>query len=311
MTKRGWWAVAILAVWATTMGFHVKRLYFRPVSELLVEAARTIPPGTAYYAVFQGERHIGWAQTDVDTLPSNSGFLLEDRLILRESLVPGMDPMRFTVGATLGPTFTLQSFQLAAEGIPGIRQVQGEVRGDSVLAVTFRGETGSRSEEIPLDSPIVVAAAWPLRFAAAREVEMGEQFRLPVYDPLTGTARPMELTVLEQRQRTFPDSVTAEDGRWVTAREDTVLAWRVEHDVSGVKLEAWVDEDGRLLEAAAVGGIRIVRTAFEFAYFGELVPEQITLPGRSRNEDDAGAGREPAARDDADARSREGKGPAR
>ncbi|MDH3732748.1 MAG: hypothetical protein OEU54_04405 [Gemmatimonadota bacterium] len=284
MTKRGWWAVAILAVWATTMGFHVKRLYFRPVSELLIEAARTIPPGTAYYAVFQGERHIGWAQTDVDTLPSNTGFLLEDQLILREPLIPGMDPMRFTVGATLGPTFTLQSFQVTAEGIPGIRQVQGEVQGDSMLTIQMRGSGETRSETIHLDSPIVVAAAWPLRFAAARELETGDQFELPVYDPLTGSHRSMQLTVLEQRIRTFPDSVTAEDGRWITAREDTVTAWRVEHDVSGIKLEAWVDEDGRLLEAAAVGGIRLVRTAFEFAYFGEFVPDQISLP-RQRPQD--------------------------
>jgi hypothetical protein len=268
MAKRGWLAVAILAVWATTLGFHVKRLYFRPVSELLADAARTIPPGTSYYAVFQGEKQIGWAQTDVDTLPGRSGFLLKDRLILREPLLPGMEPMRLTVGATLGPTFTLQSFHVAAEGVPGIRQVQGEVHGDSLLALQMRGTGETRSENIRLDAPIVVAAAWPLRFAAAREVAMGEQFRLDVYDPLTGAHRPMQITVLEQQTRTFPDSVTVEDGRWITAREDTVTAWRVEHDVSGIKLEAWVDEDGRLLEAAAVGGIRLVRTAFEFAYFG-------------------------------------------
>lgn len=286
MAKRGWLAVAILAVWATTLGFHVKRMYFRPVSELLAEAARTIPPGTAYYAVFQGDRQIGWAQTDVDTLPGNSGFLLEDRLILREPLVPGMEPMRFTVGATLGPTFNLQSFQVAAEGVPGIRQVQGEVQGDSLLELTMRGTDQPRSQQIRLDEPIVVAAAWPLRFAAAREVEMGERFELDIYDPLTGAHRPMQLTVLEQRMRTFPDSVIAEGGRWVTAREDTVTAWRVEHDVSGIKLEAWVDEDGRLLEANAVGGIRLVRTAFEFAYFGEFVPERITLPGQARDPED-------------------------
>ena len=290
MSKRGWLAIAVAAVWASTMGFHVKRIYFRPASELLAEAARTIPPGTAYYAVFQGDRQIGWAQTSVDTLPSNSGFLLEDRLILRESLVPGMEPMRFSVGATLGPTFDLSTFQLSAEGIPGIRQVQGEVQGDSVLALQMRGDGESQSRSVPLDAPIVVAAAWPLRFAAAREVDMGERFRLPIYDPLTGSHREMQLTVLEQRVRTFPDSVTAVDGRWVTAREDTVTAWRVEHDVSGITLEAWVDEDGRLFEAAAVGGIRLVRTAFEFAYFGEFVPEQISLPGRGGLEPDGPAG---------------------
>lgn len=279
MSKRGWLAAAILAVWATTLGFHVKRLYFRPVSELLAEAARTIPPGTAYYAVFQGDRHIGWAQTDVDTLPAASGFLLEDRLILREPLFPGMAPIRLTIGATVGPTFHLRSFQMNAEGLPEIRQVQGEVRGDSALDLRIRGESESTFRTIDLDEPIIVAAAWPLRFAAAREVAPGKAFELPIYDPLTGTRRSTRITVLEQATRTFPDSVTAEDGRWVTAREDTVTAWRVEHDISGLSVEAWVDEDGRLLETSAIGGIRLERTAFEFAYFGERVPESIGPPG--------------------------------
>jgi len=277
MPKRAGLAVAIVAIWAGTLGFHVKRLYFRPAAERLAEAARTIPPGTAYYAVFQGDRHIGWAQTDIDTLPQATGFLLEDRLILREPLMPGMDPIRLTVGATLGPTFGLQSFHLSAEGMPEIRQVQGEVRGDSALDLRTRGTGEARSWTVPLDGPIVVAAAWPLRFAAAREVAAGDTFELPVYDPLTGSHRPTRIRVLEQAARSYPDSVIAVDGRWVTAHEDTVMAWRVEHDVSGLSLEAWVDEDGRLLETYVLGGIRLERTAFEFAYFGARVPESVSF----------------------------------
>ncbi len=302
MTKRGWLAVAILTVWAATLGFHVKRLYFRPYSDLLAEAARTIPPGTAYYAVFLGDRHVGWAQTEIDTLPAASGFLLRDRLILRESIVPGLDPLRLESEATLGPTFTLRRFTLTATGVPGIRHVQGEVHGDSLLEVTHRGVGETLTNRIPLDEPIVVAAAWPLRFAARREVETGERFRLDVYDPLAGDRRGVEITVLGEAERTFPDSVTAIDGRWVAARRDTVHAWEVEQDVSGLRLHAWVDEDGRLLEAALAGGLRLERTAFEFAFFGERVPDRIpglTPPGaagvRSPEPDD---GSSPDATDD-------------
>lgn len=287
MTKRGWLAVAILAVWTTTLGFHVKRLYFRPYSDLLAAAARTIPPGTAYYAVYQGDRQVGWAQTDVDTLPSATGFLLRDRLILREPLVPGLDPLRLESEATLGPTFTLERFSVSAQGVPGIRHVQGEVHGDSTLEVTLRGVGETRNQRLALDEPVVVAAAWPLRFAAGREVEAGERYRLDVYDPLGGGSRPVEITVLRDAERTFPDSVTAVDGRWVTARRDTVHAWEVEHDVSGFVLRAWVDEDGRILEAALPGGLRLERTAFEFAYFGEFVPESIPGLTPPRPRDDA------------------------
>jgi len=305
MTKRGWLAVAILAVWGATLGFHVKRLYFRPYSDLLAAAARTIPPGTAYYAVFRGDRQIGWAQTDVDTLPSATGFLLRDRLIIREPLAPGLDPIRLESEATLGPTFTLERFTLNAQGIPGIRHVQGEVHGDSTLDVTLRGVGETRRERVALEEPVVVAAAWPLRFAARREVEAGERYRLDIYDPLAGGRRPVEITVLRDAERTFPDSVTAVDGRYVTARRDTVHAWEVEHDVSGLAMRAWVDEDGRILEASLPGGIRLERTAFEFAYFGEHVPDRVPGPVPPGAGDEGGAdGAADAAEDGARPRER-------
>ncbi|MDX1579303.1 MAG: hypothetical protein R3266_12510, partial [Gemmatimonadota bacterium] len=224
-----------------------------------------------------GQR-IGWAQTEIDTLPNATGFLLDDRLVLGEGLLPGLEPLDVRTEATLGPTLALRRFDLEATGVPGIRHVAGEVRGDSLLELDFRGSGASRSRRIPLEEPILVAASWPLRFAAERELELGERYELDVYDPMTGSRRTMAVSVLDQATRTFTDSVTVEDGRWVSARLDTVRAWRVEHDLSGLTLEAWVDEDGRLLEARLPGELRLERTAFELAYFGERVPEW--LPGR-------------------------------
>jgi hypothetical protein len=278
MVRRRWLALAVLLVWGGTLGWHVKRLYFRPLAALLAEAARTIPPGVAYYAVFQGDRRVGWAQTEVDTLPAASGFLLRDRLEIREALTPGTDPLSMTVEARLGPMLGLQTFRVETAGIPGIRQVEGEVRGDSVLDLRITGDQAARETSLPLDEPMVLAAAWPLSMAAQRDLKPGDQLRLNMFDPLASATRLVDLTVLAQEQKTFPDSVTAVDGLWVSAREDTVTAWWIEQDVSGIRLRSWVDEDGRLLIAEAPGGLRLERTAFEFAFFGDSVPAQ--LPGR-------------------------------
>lgn len=278
MVRRRWLALAVLLVWGGTLGWHVKRLYFRPLATLLAEAARTIPPGIAYYSVFQGDRRIGWAQTEVDTLPSGGGFLLRDRLEIREALVPGTNPLSMVVEARLGPTLALETFRLRAVGIPGVHTVEGEVRGDSTLDVRILGDEPGSETSLPLEEPVVLNGAWSLRMAAQRDLRPGDRLRLNMFDPLTSAARPVDLTVLAQEQKTFSDSVTAVNGLWVSAREDTVSAWWIEQEVAGVRLRSWVDEDGRLLIAEAPGGLRLERTAFEFAFFGDSVPDE--LPGR-------------------------------
>ncbi len=278
MSRRGWLAVAVGLIWVGTLGWHVKRLHFRPLSALIAEGARTIPPGTAYYAVYLGDMRVGWAQTDVDTLPSASGFRLRDRLIIREALVPGGVPARVTIEAILGPTLSLREFRAEVEGIPGIRHAEGEVHGDTALEIRWRDTEGTRREVVRLENPLVLSAAWPLRLAAQPEIRAGERLRLPVFDPLAGGRRDLELTVLGRERRSYPDSMTAEGGLWVTAREDTVDAWHVEQEIAGLRLRSWIDEDGRVLEAVAPLGLRLERTAFELAFFGDSVPTE--LPGR-------------------------------
>ena len=231
MARRHLLALAVLLVWGGTLGWHVKRLYFKPMATLLAEAARTIPPGVAYYAVFQGDRRIGWAQTDVDTLPSAGGFILRDRLHIREPLASGTDPISMILEARLGPTLSLETFRVAAMGIPGVREVEGEVRGDSILDIRVVGGESSHDTSLPLDAPIVLNSAWPLRVAAQSGLQPGDELRLNMFDPLASATRSVDLTVLARERKTFPDSAIAVDGVWVSAREDTVSAWWIEQEV--------------------------------------------------------------------------------
>src|SRR5204862_269226 len=48
MTRRTW-TVAILGAWAASLGWLVKREFFRPTGARLAEAALSVPPGAAYY----------------------------------------------------------------------------------------------------------------------------------------------------------------------------------------------------------------------------------------------------------------------
>ena len=194
MSRRAWLALTLLVVWAAALGWHVKRLYLRPASDLLAEAARTIPPGAAYFAVYRGESRVGWAQNEVDTLPGASGFVVRDRLLLREPLLPEAEPLRMEVEARLGPTLSLQAFELEAAGLPNLGRVDGEVHGDTLMELQIGGEAASLTS-LRLEGPVDLAGVWPLRLAAESRIEPGDRYRLPIFDPVSSVGQLREVRI--------------------------------------------------------------------------------------------------------------------
>ena len=90
-------------------------------------------------------------------------------------------------------------------------------------------------------------------------------------NPVTALSRETVLRVGESELRTWADSADTDPDtdEWIAMREDTVRAWRIERLEGALALPIWVDEDGRVLEAEEPGGLRVERTAFELAFFGE------------------------------------------
>jgi hypothetical protein len=99
-----------------------------------------------------------------------------------------------------------------------------------------------------------------------------------VFDPLTAAVRTLQLDILETSSLTFPDSADTDSisGAWISVSEDTVQAWLVRRRAGDVRQEAWVDEDGRLVDGEIFGGLRVERTAFELAFFNR--PGAIAKP---------------------------------
>jgi hypothetical protein len=273
MSNRKIVAYTVLAVWVAALAWQASRLYLRPETERLAEAARTLPPGVAYYAVHQGGRHAGWAQSEIDTLPSGAGFLVDDRIQMDLGGLGMAGRAEVRSHARLGPALGLQEFTVEAVGLLEGLSARGRVAGDSVLhlVVARGGDTTRRT--IPTEGPVVLGTSLPLRIAAEGGAEAGDRFEVPTFDPVTMEMRRGTVEILERKVRTYPDSAVLDDrtGDWREARRDTVLAWRIRREMAGVELEAWVDEDGRYLELGTPLGFRLERTAFELAYYGSRV----------------------------------------
>ncbi len=266
MWNRRGLAVLILAAWAVALGWQARRVFFPSGVARLAAGIRTLPPGVAYYAVYRGSLRAGWGQTEIDTLPGGAGFRVRDRVILE---IPGLGDAGTVERSTdeyLGGELDLDSLvRLDVSGADTSR-LRAVVEGDSVIRV---GEVGRPHEVVRLPGPVTTDVGWRLRLAAAGSAEAGGLYGLDVFDPVLGTHRPLRIEILESSALSFPDSADTDSlsGAWIPVRRDTVRAWKVRQRVGGAALEAWVDEDGRLVDGDIVGGLRVERTAFELAFF--------------------------------------------
>src|SRR2546422_8702929 len=80
MTRRTW-AVAVLGAWVASLGWLVKREFFRPTGTRMAEAALSVPPGAVYYRLDVGGRQVGFASSTIDTQATSIG--VTDMLVLR------------------------------------------------------------------------------------------------------------------------------------------------------------------------------------------------------------------------------------
>lgn len=266
--RRRWIGALILIAWALVLGYHARREYFRPEAERLALAARTLPPGVAYYAVYRGRSRAGRAQTEIDTLPAAAGFFVRERIFLN---LPGLGSgeSETRTESWYGQGLELDSMRQVSILGSDTARVWAVVSGDSLVRIRSQRGPRTDSSSVRSEGALTLASSWPMRLAAGGRARQGDSYSLSVLDPAAGAVRLVDLRVLARGSRAFPDSADTDSltGEWMAVRQDTVLAWHVSRTVAGTELEAWVDEDGRFVETELAGGLRQERTAFELAFF--------------------------------------------
>lgn len=264
-TRRRIMGTAVLAVWMVVVGWQARREYFQPELARLAEAALALDPGSFFYSLTMGDRVVGQASSQLDTVPG--GFRLQDIMSLE---LPALGQTGTAVARTevgLSPALEMRDFSFSLDSEVGRFAARGVVRGDSVLEVTVESEGSEQTMEYRLASPPVFAAVVPVRIAMAGELEVGRSVRLSVFDPSSLSTRAVVVRVLEHDTLTVPDSavVDAATGRFVPAGYDTVPVWRIAETFGGVSVESWIDQDGRVVEASSPLGFSMRRTEYELA----------------------------------------------
>jgi len=258
-------AILIFLVWAGTAGWFLLRQFTQPTSQLLTDALFRISPGATYYTLDLGGQQVGFASSSVDTLADT--VLVRDHMLLEIPALGSLQRVEARTDANLTRSLRLRSFLTSLRG-DGVRfGATGQVTGDTLLSIEIESADSRQTVRVPMDEPLVLPALLPLQIVFGSEPEIGEEYRVKVFDPLLLKERYVNVTVTAESTLLVPDSAAWDStaGLWVVARWDTLGAWHIVQDDGGLSVETWIDELGQVVEATSPVGFTMRRTAFEIA----------------------------------------------
>lgn len=265
MTRRHW-AIAVLAAWALSLGWLVKREVFRSTGARLAEAALSVPPGALFYRLDLGAQQVGFASATLDTLPDS--IRVEDDFVLDVAAVGKLRRTTARSVAMLSRTLRLQRVDVTFDGDLGTFVAHGRVLGDTLLRVSIVSDGDSQVTRIPLTGPITLPSLLPLRLAFGGELQRGRSYTARLFDPLLLAGRDVTVRVAAESTLVVADSADLDSTTMVWGPEhfDTVRAFRIDHEAHGVRVSNWIDAQGRIVLSSGPVGFAMERSAFEIAY---------------------------------------------
>jgi hypothetical protein len=244
----------------------VRREYFKPTAVRIREAALRVGPGAEFYTISMGGSPIGYASSTVDT--TGDTLAVQDVMVVDIEALGKTQRTELGTDVRLARDLRLRSFDATLTSPAGTYHAQGEVDGDTVLTYSIdAGTSGPQRSRVRLKRPIVLSSVVPLRLAFAHQLAPGQEYVLPVMDPMLMEPRDVTLRVLAESTLVVPDSAQLDSTtrRWVPAHSDTLRAWKIGEDYGGVSTESWIDRQGRVVNSVSPVGFRMERTAFEMA----------------------------------------------
>ncbi|MGH7712390.1 MAG: hypothetical protein ACREOG_13960 [Gemmatimonadaceae bacterium] len=269
MSRRGLLGIGIVFAWVLGIAAFARRELSRSEAQRLAESALRVAPGATYFAVLREGKHIGYASTTVDTLPTRvqiTDYLVAD--------LPAGDSLRRAITRTrvrLTRSLLLREFLVQQTGDSVPRIARGRVLNDSVLEFVARAAVGSRGRTLdslrqPVRGPLTAAPVVPLVAMLGGPARVGRTARLAMLDPSSGSIQRGQIRLAAESLFVVPDSAAyvTEVARWRSVHNDSVRAWRLDGAPGGGTL--WVDALGRAVRHERTDGITLQRTAYELAF---------------------------------------------
>jgi len=231
----------VIVAWLATMGVLVHRSVVDASSANLATDLARYGTAAEWRGVYYRNEKIGF--TVSQTVPRGDGYEIQEDGRLQMSLLGAQSVAALRTTARVDRNFTLESFDFSLDPGTGGTKVRGEVDGRRVR-VTISNASGTRSQDLQLKAPPVLALNLPRRLADAGLKE-GAHYDWTIFDPATLSNASISLDVGAREL--------------VNAGGQRLPAFRVRAQYSGLQTTSWVTDTGEVVREQSPTGLETIR----------------------------------------------------
>ena len=263
ISRRGLVAALVLLAWGVGVALFLRREADLGPAQRLADVGARIAPGAIWFTVERDGQQLGFASVTVDTLPRE--LQVTEYVVLDNA---DATPRRTTeLTARLSRSLDLHDFRRVTAVGSDSQRVVGVVVNDSSVSVERIERARRDSGSISHRGEALVAPLIPFVTMLRERPRRGRESTFDAFELDDLTRRLVTVRLDADSMFVVADSAVFDDSRarWVPAHRDSVRGWHVVGR-TGMAVDLWADELGRVLLARRADGLVLRRTAFEIAF---------------------------------------------
>jgi len=237
---------AVVSLWLVMIGLLVKELYFKetvPEAESARLAGTIDSPRREWKEIYLKDKKVGYIVSLIK--PFGDGYFLQEEIFLRLNLMGLASGVYTATQCRVDDSFLLKTFNFNMSSGVVRFNMSGRVEGDELVLETGKGK-GRRTQRIKVSRPPMLGASIGF-FLMSREIRVGEEFRVPLFDPSTMAQKEAVIKVVAREP--------------LTINKMRYNAYRLETEMWGRRLTTWLDERGTTLKEEGFMGFRILKSS--------------------------------------------------
>ncbi len=245
--------LAIL-IWALMMGMLLKKAYLPSLGHPVRWGAGSseglgLKAGESWMGIYLQDRKVGysvtiWEKEDLD-------WRMLERTIMELMVMGEPQMVNLSTNCLLDPSLNLKSFRFHMSAGEVRFQADGEMKEkDREMVVQLSGIGEQKELKIPVKEIPFLASN--LRFFwKNREMQPGQRFTVPLFDPITLRTENLQI-VIQGKER-------------IRIGKEEVEALKLEETFKGMIVHSWVSNDGETLKEESPLGFTLVKEDKETA----------------------------------------------